>query len=189
MVCCIYRWIIACSVDSAGTLGPAVQRHLGSCAACRRYYHAQQRVSDALKQQVSLVAPSANPILPDRIMASLSADGPAPGVRHERRVFRFTTYRTVAACLLIVLGLMIPVMRTTMQNSDGLNTDHPSLATVATLQQQLVPEQLMSAYAFLVQDSLESEMNNLSTDARRAARFLVQCTPSHGGMVLGTSLD
>ncbi len=78
-------------------------------------------------------------------------------------------------------------MHMNTQNSDSLSLNHPALTTMATLQQQLVPEQLMSAYAFLVQDSLESEMNKLSTDAQKAVRFLVQCTPSHGGAGVGMS--
>jgi len=84
---------------------------------------------------------------------------------------------------------VIPIMRMNTQDSNGLSPNHSALTTMATLQQQLVPEQLMSAYAFLVQDSLESEMNKLSTDAKRAARFLVQCTPSHVGMNSGNSPD
>ena len=189
MLCHIYGWIIGCRIDSDGPLGPAIQRHVESCAACRRYYRTQQAVSDALKQQVAQLALSTHQLLPDRIMASLSPDGPAPGVRPNPRVFRFATYRTIAACLLIALGLMIPMMRMHPQDSDALSPNHPVLTTMATLQQQLVPDQLISAYAFLVQDSLEAEMNKLSADARRAARFLVQCTPSHGSAGVGMSPD
>lgn len=189
MLCPIYRWIIACCIDSDSRLGPRTQRHMESCAACRRYYHTQQAVSDALKQQVSQVTLSTHRLLPGRIMASLSPDGPAPGARRNARVFRLTTYRRIAACLLIVLGLMIPMLRMNLQDSAALNPNHPALTTMATLQEQLVPDQLMSAYAFLVQDSLEAEMNRLSADARRAARFLAQCTPSHGSGGVDTSFE
>jgi hypothetical protein len=187
MLCRIYyRWIIACRIDSDSGLGPATQRHLDSCSTCRQYYHAQQGISDALKQQVSQVGLPANHVLPDRIMASVSPH--SPGAKN-RRVFRFASYHAVAACLLVVLGLVITMMRMNTPDSSLLSPKHPALTTMATLQQQLVPEQLMSAYAFLLQDSLESEMNHLSTDAKRAARFLVQCTPSHGSAGVGMSPD
>jgi predicted anti-sigma-YlaC factor YlaD len=186
MLCHIYRWIIACSIDKDSKLGPRVQHHLDACSACRQYYHRQQDVSNALKQQVPQLPLPTNQLLPDRIMASVSPHSPGA---EKRRVFRLTTHRAVAACLLIVLGLAMTMMRMNAPDSSPLSPKHPALTTMTTLQQQLVPDQLMSAYVFLVQDSLEAELNKLSTDAQKAARFLVQCTPSHGGTGTGMSSD
>lgn len=177
MLCRMYRWIAACAIDSDGHLGAATQRHLGSCAQCRRYYHTQQQVNDALEQQASQVTLPASHLLPNRILASVSPGDPA---RHQPRVFRVTRFRTIAACLLVALALMIPVLRMQPNSGSTSNPDPSALTRMATLLQQAVPGQLKSAHTFLVQDSLESEMIKLSTDARRAVRFLVQCTPSHG---------
>ena len=187
MICRLHRWIVACALDSDRTLGAPTQRHLRSCPACHQYYQAQQQVSDALKLQASQVTLPANQLLSERIMASVPPQDPA--VKRHARIFRLTTYRTMAACLLLVLVLMVPIMRMTPNPDRTSDLDPSALTRMATLLQQAVPGQLNATHSFLVQDPLKSEIHKLSTDAQRAVRFLVQCAPSHGSTGAGTSPD
>lgn len=187
MLCRIYRWMAASCVDRDSPLGPGTHRHLSSCPVCRRYYQSQQGISDALKRQAAQVTLPASHLLSDRIMALVPQNG--PGRRHHPHVFRLTTYRTIAACLLVALAVLIPLKYTNRSGTDGPDPSLSDLNTMATLLQQVVPEQLMSADTLLVRDSLKSEFYNLSTDAEKAVRFLVQCTPSHGSMGAGKPSD
>ncbi|MCF7973249.1 MAG: hypothetical protein K9N55_05510 [Phycisphaerae bacterium] len=174
MLCWIYRWFLACCVDTRTGLGPRLDRHVRVCRACRTYHQTHLRISDLLETQVPQVSIEGDRSFQDTILVSLPVRDAAP-VSALR--FRHRSLVALAASVFILVSVILTARHmASLENAKRLEQTS-ALTSMAVLPRQWAPSQLLATYGSLMQAPLETEVKNLTTDARQAARFLVQCTP------------
>jgi predicted anti-sigma-YlaC factor YlaD len=160
MYCWIMKWRIACSIDDDKALGPHLSQHLARCLPCRNYYHAQSRTSELLSETYRENSSS----------IGITADTP-PATKGPVRGKSWFTYATaLAACLAIAMGLITTVWKT---DPDAFQPE----AVLNSYSEKITPKGLSVLSAALLQKSIGSEIDHISTDVREAAQFLVRCTP------------
>ncbi|GEM_PF-3882583 len=170
MLCRIYKWFIDCCIDDDKPLGAFTAGHIRRCANCRGYYEAQSKTADTLAESpISACQPSESAV--SRIMQSLPAEKSrtkqsAPSAPH----FRGWAV-AAAAVVLVAVGLFALIY-----SIDPTPQDQPSveLTTPGEVEEQLrasLPLNDVRQYY-----ALETELQNISEDARAAAAFLLDCT-------------
>jgi hypothetical protein len=174
MFCQMYQWFLACRVDTRTSLGPWLDRHVRTCRACRAYYQTHLRVSDLLETQGPHVSVEGVQALKDTILVALPVHDATPvSVRRSSNRFRLA----LAASVFILVSATLTSLHMAARRQERLREQTFELASLVTLPRQWAPSELLATYGPFVQAPLETEVRNLATDARQAARFLVQCTP------------
>jgi len=174
MMCWIYRWLVACHVDAQTTPGSRLNKHLHACTACRAYYQTHLRVSGLLATQAPEIPFEGAGSFKDSILKSLPASHSAP---RSAYALGSRSVLAMAASVLIVVSLTLAGLRLVAQRKARMREQTAVLASMTTLPEDLAPIRLIATYGPLVQAPLETEIRNLSMDAKNTARFLVQCTP------------
>ncbi len=174
MVCWIYKWFIGCCADSKTSPGPRLDRHLGTCDACRAYYQTHLRVGGLLEMQVPEVTQEMGSQFHETILKSLSGDKVTVS---SVRLLNIRRVKAVAAVLLVGISITL-ISKQRMDQSQARRQEREAAMTaVMALPERLAPSELLVATGSLMQAPLESEMKNLSLDAQKAALFVMNCTP------------
>jgi len=174
MVCWIYRWFIGCCVDSKTSPGPCLDRHLGTCDACRAYYQTHLRVGDLLETQVPEVTQEMGSQFNETILKSLSRDKAAVA---SVRLLTIRRLKAVAAVLLVGISITLISKQRVIQRQARRQEREVAMTAIMALPERLAPSDLLVATGSLMQAPLESEIKNLSLDAQKAALFVMNCTP------------
>ena len=104
MLCKVYRWKISGSIDSGQPVSAGVKRHLLRCASCRRFAAEVEDLGRRLNRDSEALVGFTDPVLAERISASLAPPDRArivgePGSRRRIR-FRLSPALAAAAALL-----------------------------------------------------------------------------------------
>lgn len=179
MFCRYYQWIIEKTLDDTrGVSSPRLQGHLNKCPRCRSYYQNLLRLSDQLpaamnghltNAQSRKIQTAVRQALSDEAMSRIAMNG----LPKQSTGYFITAVRSAAAVLIVaaLAGLFFYANRPAgdpSQTSELMNTLSANSRQIQNRAALLIrlPEQ-----------SMQTEMQNLTLDARQAAAFLLDCVP------------
>ena len=175
MYCKLIQWRLACHLDNNTKPAGSLSRHLQKCAACRQYYEKIRQISENLKIHDPDLPDIEEEQLQSKIIAHLPLE-PSRIPAHRPPAWRLSLIPAagLAAVLLITATLFW------VQWFPPLKPAQPTPADLARFN-QLMNINIDALSGTLIQksmqQSLETEMNNLTHDMGKAVRFFTTCLP------------
>lgn len=179
MFCRYYQWIIEKTLDDTrGALSPRLQGHLNKCPRCRSYYQHLLRLSDQLPAAMSghltnaqsrKIKTAVRQALSDKAMSRIAMNGlPKHSAGYFVMAIRY------AAAVVIVASLVGLFFYANRPAGDPAQT--PELINTLSANSRQIQNRAARLIR-LPEKSMQTEMQNLTLDARQAAAFLLDCVP------------
>jgi hypothetical protein len=169
MPCFLYRRKLSAHVDANLDLAPTLQRHLGRCAGCRRFYEQDLSIARSLARSADKERVAPSPFLQPRIMAAIERSG--------RTASAHRPVRRLAWAIGAAAVLMLAVWATYDARLPRQGLTKPELAAaiqeLAALETKLPNDQTLRTWSGTLDKPLDTEMVSILHDARSAAQALV----------------
>lgn len=175
MYCKLIQWRLACHLDSDIEPTGSLSRHLQKCTVCRQQYEKMRQISENLKNHDPDLPDIEEEQLRNKIIARLPIE-PSRIPAHRPPAWRLSLLPAAgfAAALLITAALLW------VQWIPPLKSVRPTPADLAQFN-QLMNTNIDALSGTLIQksmqQSLETELNNLTHDMGKAVRFFTTCLP------------
>jgi len=175
MYCKLIQWRLACHLDNNIMPAGSLSRHLQKCTVCRQQYQKMRQISENLKIHDPDLPNIEEEQLRNKIIARLPIET-SRIYAHRSSAWRLSLIPAtgLAAVLLITTALLW------VQWIRPLKPAQPTPADLARFN-QLMNTNIDALSGTLIQksmqQSLETELNNLTHDMGKAVRFFTTCLP------------
>ena len=167
MFCWFFRLLISNAADADSGLSGRTERHIRRCASCREFYEACLSLGEALRREAAVSKDEFAGRLSERVLTAV------PGRR--AKTYKLTIkWRPVmaAACVAVIVIASVGVLFLTHSKN---RPDTNQYQAGGEIIHDLVAEDFLGAWPTLVEGPLPGEIENLTSDAVSAVRFLVAC--------------
>jgi len=187
-LCSVYQWLIRFGAEASDAVrSPHLHRHLKKCAACRRDYRDLMQLEDRLRTSpAETLSATQHARIENSVLARLeqvnrSAQNAVPTMQRHRLLWAAGAV-VAAAVFMLVSDVYISLHRR------QLETQPESITLTALLADSQQLTRQIPQWAFLPEQSMQTEIQRLTNDTRQTVAFLLNCTPSHPGPDLDNGL-
>src|SRR6056297_370578 len=170
MLCFISKLRVEYETDTYGAIkSPALIKHIESCDNCRRHYHSLLNIEDRLRAKPAYRIDDDQL---DTIQTNISKairTNPVNQILPRKQHKKLYTYALPAAAIIILL-LSLSILFTNDLSQKDRSVDRQKLAHLISGSDNMADQ--FSQFLTMPENSVESEVNNLISNAKRLVSFL-----------------
>ena len=165
MFCWFFKLTISHSCDVDKPVGGITRNHIDKCAECRHFHKACGSLKKALPEEAKIMEQKYPSVSTEKIMQGIS-ESPANSmiVRNKFRPI------AIAAIIVLVFSLGIALFQSERHNEKNNNFDQAVNEVAGMI--NFNRERILSE---LIEEPLDTELQNIIADAESAAYFLFSC--------------